>query len=106
MYKMAIIGNKEIVSLFNLFGVDTFYVDNDEDAKSKLSELKGADNYAAIFITENYAIKMLDVIEEFSEQVLPAVIILPTNNESTGINDERLRNIAIRAVGTDVIGKN
>ena len=47
---------------------------------------------------------MLDIIEEFSAQVLPSVIILPTNVESSGINNERLRNIAIKAVGADVIG--
>jgi V/A-type H+-transporting ATPase subunit F len=104
MYKIAIIGNKELVSLFRLFDFECRYVKNVDEARETLSEFKKTSEYAVVFITEDYAEKMLDVIEEFSAQVLPSVIILPTNVESSGINNERLRNIAIKAVGADVIG--
>jgi V/A-type H+-transporting ATPase subunit F len=91
--------------LFRLFNFDCRYVDSQEQAREELLQFKKNDEYAIIFITEDYAEKLLDVIEEFSMQVLPSVIILPTNVESSGINNERLRNIAIKAVGADVFSE-
>ena len=105
MYKIAIIGNKEIISLFNLFSFNCHYVDDAQQAREKLLGFKKDEEHAVVFITENYAEKMLDVIEEFSHQVLPSVIILPTNVESSGINNERLKNLAIKAVGADVMSE-
>jgi len=105
MYRVAIIGNKELISLFNLFSFDCVYVENADQAREKLLAFKKDQEHAVVFITENYAEKMLDVIEEFSHQVLPSVIILPTNVESSGINNERLRNLAIKAVGADVMSE-
>ncbi|MFA7578021.1 MAG: V-type ATP synthase subunit F [Candidatus Muiribacteriota bacterium] len=105
MYKVGIIGNREIISLFRLFDFDCFYVEETEKARQLLSDFRKNNEYAVIFVTENYAKEMLEVIEEFSTQVLPSVIILPTNIASSGINNERLRNIAIKAVGADVFSE-
>ncbi|MGM0608602.1 MAG: V-type ATP synthase subunit F [Candidatus Muiribacteriota bacterium] len=105
MFKAGIIGNREIISMFRLFDFECFYVENQKEAEEKLKSLKKSKELAVVFITENYATEMLDTIEEFSTQVLPAVIILPTNVESSGINNERLRNIAIKAVGADVFSE-
>ncbi len=105
MFKVAVIGNEEIISIFRLFDFDCLYVKDTDSAREKLEGLKDSEEHAIIFISENYAEKMLDLIEEFSRRVIPSVIILPTNVKSSGINNERLRNIAIRAVGADVISE-
>lgn len=101
--KIAIIGDKDTVLAFKSIGFDCFAVWNDEEAKEKMKAL--AMNYKIIYITEDYAEKLNDLIEKYKSKTFPIVIPLPTASGTNGYGKASVHKNVEKAIGTDILLK-
>jgi len=61
--------------------------------------------YAIIFITEDLAQEIPELeMKKLMQDVLPAIIPLPSHLGSTGFGNKRLSKIVEQAVGSDILG--
>ncbi len=102
MYRIGVIGDKDTVLAFKALGVGTFPVIDRDEAKKTLRTL-AKDKYAVIFITEQVAGQIEDMIEEYENEVLPAIILIPNNQGSLGIGMEKIKSSVERAIGVDIL---
>lgn len=102
MYKVGVIGDKDTVLAFKALGLGTFPAVGPEEAKKTLRALV-REKYAVIFITEQIASQMEDMIEEYQNEILPAIILIPNNQGSLGTGMQKIRESVERAIGVDII---
>ena len=101
-YKIAMVGSPDSILGFSALGVKTFGVISAEEVKKTLEKIL-ADNYAIVFITEDWYEKVPKEIEKLQKQTMPAVISIPSQHGSTGAGLENLRKIVEQAVGSDIL---
>ena len=100
--KIAVIGKRDCILGFKALGVSTFPVETGEEASRVLPAIMNED-YSAVFISEDFADDLKDILEEWREKPLPAVVLIPGPQGSRGLARERLRQNARRAVGVDIL---
>ena len=99
--KIAVIGDKDSVLAFKAVGVDTFASSSMFETSDLLRRLK--DDYAVIFITENLAREVGDMIKKLKSRAYPAVIPIPDSSGSTGFGLEGIRADVEKAIGADIL---
>ncbi len=97
--KICVVGDYDSICGFGSLGIETFEVTDKSDVAEKILNLARSE-YAIILITENVAVKVLDVIEEFKTQKIPAIIPIPSVTGETGFGMSNLRTAVERAVGS------
>jgi len=102
MYRVGVIGDKDTVLAFKALGVDIFPVISPEEAKKALRAM-AREKYAVIFITEQISVQIEDMIGEYENEVLPAIILIPNNQGSMGIGLKKIRESVERVIGVDII---
>lgn len=102
MYKVAVMGDKDSVEGFKAIGMHAA-IANKENAHFKLKELVGM-NYAVIFITEELASGIPEVIESYKEEMVPAIILIPGLKGNTGDGMRNIGELVKNAVGADILG--
>ena len=80
MYKIGVIGDRESVLGFQAVGLDVFPAGDAEEAKKTLKRLAKED-FAIIYITEQFYQYMMKEVEEYTDSRLPAVIPIPERTE-------------------------
>lgn len=110
-YKIAIIGPTDVVSGFKALGVEPFAAQDADEALEQLRYIKqqtldpeSTNKYAVVCIIENL-MALVDQTEyaKVVEGALPAVVLLPGPEGSSGFAIERLRTLAEQAVGSAII---
>ena len=110
-YKIAIVGPLDTVSGFKALGVDSFQAQTAEEALEQLRVIKkqtldpdSDTKYAVVCIIEDL-VTLVDQKEyaKVVEGPLPAVVLLPGPEGSSGFAIERLRGLAEKAVGSAII---
>lgn len=99
--KIAVIGDKSSVLAFKAVGADTFASSGMFETSDLLRKLK--DDYAVIFITEDLAREVPDIINKLKTRAYPAVIPIPDANGSTGFGIEGIRADVEKAIGADIL---
>lgn len=99
--KIAVIGDKDSVLAFKAIGVDVYPARNHFEAQDTLRKL--ARDYAVIFITEDLAEKVQNIIERYKARAFPAVIPIPTAQGSTGYGMKAISKDVEKAVGIDIL---
>ena len=102
MYKIGVIGDRESVLGFQAVGLDVFPAGDAEEAKKTLKRLAKED-FAIIYITEQFYQYMMKEVEEYTDSRLPAVIPIPSKDGSLGIGMRNVRSAVERAVGADIL---
>ena len=102
MYKIGVIGDRESVLGFQAVGLDVFPAGDAEEAKKTLKRLAKED-FAIIYITEQFYQYMMKEVEEYTESRLPAVIPIPGKDGSLGIGMTSVKKSVERAVGADIL---
>jgi V/A-type H+-transporting ATPase subunit F len=102
-YKIAILGSKDSVRGFAALGVDTFEITKVEEASQQLRDVYDRDDYAVLFITEDWADQIRSVLEALPPKALPAVVSVPSQHGSTGAGLRNLSKIVEQAVGSDIL---
>lgn len=106
MYKIAVIGGSDSVIGFKALGLDTFPVDNSEQARHTLREITKpaeGDEYAIIYIEETMAADILPEIKKFDEKPSPAIILIPGRDGPIGLGQSALKEAVEKAVGSDIL---
>ena len=105
MYKIAVIGGSDSVIGFKALGLDTFPVDNSDEARRVLREISkpAADEYAIIYIEETMAAHMLPEIKKYDEKPSPAIILIPGRDGPIGLGQSALKEAVEKAVGSDIL---
>lgn len=102
MYKIGVIGDRESVLGFQAVGLDVFPASDAEEAKKTLKRLAKED-FAIIYITEQFYQYMMKEVEEYTDSRLPAVIPIPGKDGSLGIGMTSVKKSVERAVGADIL---
>ena len=101
-YQIAVIGDWESVMGFRALGLDTYPVASVEEAKVKVRELAKTD-CAVIYLTEQLAKDMDEVLSRYKDELRPAIILIPGREGSLGIGRDNIQRAIERAVGADIL---
>lgn len=100
-YRIAVIGDWESVMGFRALGLDTYPVTSVDEAKERVRELAKTD-CAIIYLTEQLAKDMEDVLARYKDELRPAIIMIPGRAGSLGIGQNNIQRAIERAVGADI----
>lgn len=101
-YRIAVVGDWESVMGFRALGLDTYPVSAPEEAREKIHQLAKTD-CAVIYMTEQLAEKLPDVLERYKDELRPALILIPGRDGSLGIGKNNIQRAIERAVGADIL---
>lgn len=101
MYKIAVIGDADSVLGFKALGLDVYPVESVDQAKSTIHRL-AKENYAVIYLTEQLAVHMDEVLNRYKDELTPAIILIPGKEGSLGIGMANVKKSVERAVGADI----
>lgn len=101
--KIAVIGDKDSILAFKAVGADVFPIKNYFDAADTLKKL--ARSYAIIYITEEIAENIADIVARYKTRPYPAVIPIPGAQGSTGFGMRGISKDVEKAIGTDILSE-
>ena len=102
MHKIGVIGDKDSVLAFKAIGVDVFPVVEVEEARKAIDRL-ARNEYAVIFITEQLAQHLEETIARYTRELLPSIILIPSNQGSLNIGKKRISDNVEKAVGVNIL---
>ena len=102
MYKIGVIGDRESILGFKAVGLDVFPIDDPEEAKKTLKRIAKED-FAIIYITEQIYQHMMDLVDEYTDSRLPAIIPIPGKDGTLVIGMTSVKKSVERAVGADIL---
>lgn len=102
MYKIGVVGDKDSVLAFKAIGIDVFSVSDVEEARKTVDKM-ALSKYGVIFITEQVAKDLEETIERYNREVLPAIILIPSNQGSLNIGMKRIQDNVEKAVGVNIL---
>ena len=101
-YSIAVVGDWQSVMGFRALGLDTYPVTAPEEAREIIHRLAKED-CAVIYLTEQLAAKLGDVIARYKDELKPAIMLIPGREGSLGIGKETIQSSIERAVGADIL---
>lgn len=101
-YSIAVVGDWQSVMGFRALGLDTYPVTAPEEAREIIHRLAKED-CAVIYLTEQLAAKLGDVIARYKDELKPAIILIPGREGSLGIGKDNIQKAIERAVGADIL---
>lgn len=102
-YQIAVVGDWESVMGFRALGLDTYPVTSTEEAKKTVHELAKGEKCAVIYLTEQLAKDMNDVLTRYKDALRPAIILIPGREGSLDIGKSNIKRTIERAVGADIL---
>ncbi|MBK5242479.1 V-type ATP synthase subunit F [Clostridium sp.] len=102
MHKVGVVGDKDSILAFKALGIDVYPVIEIEAAKKAIDTM-ALNNYAVIFVTEQIAQHLGETIKRYNRQMLPAIILIPSNQGSLNIGMQKIRDNVEKAVGVNIL---
>ena len=103
MYKkIGVVGDKDSILPFKAIGIDVFIASESNEAR-KIIDTLAKDDYAVIFVTEEVSKDICETIERYNREVLPAIILIPSNKGSLNIGMQRISDNVEKAVGVNIL---
>lgn len=99
--KIAVIGDKDSVLALKAVGVEVFDATTADEAQRLIKKLSA--DYAVLFIAENLAEQIPDVLAKAKTRAFPAIVPIPTDNNSSGFGMRGIKSDVEKAIGVDVI---
>lgn len=99
--KIAVIGDIDVVQLFKAIGMDTFSVCSKEETEFKIKEIEK--DYAVIYVTENYAIELTDLIKKYEKKAYPIIVPIPSVNSNSNYGLSKIKENVEKAVGINIL---
>ena len=103
MYKIAVLGDRESVLGFKALGLDVHSAETVDEGRKILHRLAKDGETAIIYLTEQYASQMMDEVNKYKDEVMPAIILIPGKAGSLGIGMKNITDSVERAVGADIL---
>ena len=101
-YRIAVIGDWESVLDSRALGVAVYPASSPEEAREIIQKLARED-CAVIYLTEQLAVKLEDVIARYKDALRPAIILIPGKEGSLGVGKRSIQSAIERAVGADIL---
>ncbi|EJO5345990.1 V-type ATP synthase subunit F [Clostridium botulinum] len=102
MYKIGVVGDKDSILAFKALGIDVYPVTEPDEARITINKM-AAEKYAIIFVTEQIAKDLQETIERYNREIIPAVILIPSNQGSLNIGMQRINDNVEKAVGVNIL---
>ena len=102
MYKIAVSGDKDSVLAFRALGVHVFTAIEGNEARRIIDKL-AKEEYGIIFVTEQLAQEIPETIQRYNNEVIPAVILIPSNRGSLNIGLDNINKNVEKAVGSNIL---
>lgn len=99
--KIAVIGDKDSVLALKAVGVEVFDATTAEEAQNLIKQLSGS--YAVLFIAENLAEQIPEVLAKAKTQAFPAIVPIPTTQNSSGFGMKGIKSDVEKAIGVDIL---
>lgn len=100
--KIAVIGDKDSVLAFRSVGVDVYDATTAVEAQNIIKKLS-QEQYAVLFLAENLAEQIPDVLAKAKTRPYPAIVPIPTSEKSSGFGMQGIKNDVEKAIGVDII---
>ncbi|GHU62356.1 V-type ATP synthase subunit F [Clostridia bacterium] len=100
--KIGVIGEKDSVLPFKLFGFTVCFDSESLAVQEKIEEMVKED-YGVIFITETVAEKVRKTIQKYKSRLTPAIILFPGHLGSLGIGLAQIQQDVEKAVGQNIL---
>ncbi|MGM0216117.1 V-type ATP synthase subunit F [Enterococcus sp. AZ109] len=101
VYKISVIGDKESVLPFKLFGFDVRYATDETTARKIVTEL--AEDSGVIYITEQCAKMIPETIAHYRQQLTPAIVLIPSHQGTLGQGRADIQQNVEKAVGQNIL---
>ena len=98
---IAVIGNLDSILVFKSVGFDVVGVTDHESTRVALNN--AISKYNLIFITDNYAKYVEDIILDTQNSAYPAVIIIPSGTEKSDYALNKIAEGVKKALGVDIL---
>lgn len=102
MFNIAVVGDKDSVLAFKALGIDVFTVVKADEARRTIDTI-ARKKYGVIFVTEQIAEKIPDTIERYDDQLVPAIILIPSNQGTLDIGMDRINQNVEKAIGSNIL---
>ena len=101
-YRIAVVGDWQSVMGFRALGMETYPADTKEEAREIIHRL-ARENCGVIYLTEQLAAGLEDVIARYKDELRPAIILIPGAEGSLGLGRKAIQSAIERAVGADIL---
>lgn len=101
-YKIAVVGNRDVVLAFKLLGFEVYPATTGEEARTIIQQL-AEEKFGVVLITENIAQEIPDTISYYDTVPTPAVILIPTHHGSQGIGMAKVNDNVEKAIGQNIL---
>lgn len=102
MARLAVIGDKTSVLGFKPLGLDVYPAEQKQAVEESWQKMQEQD-YAAIFVTEDVYLIIKEKVLAISEQLTPAILIIPGAGGRQGLGFDRIKKIVEMAIGVDIL---
>ncbi len=102
-YKIAIIGSADAIGGFRAIGVEAISVYSVQDCREKFWNVFNSPEYGILFITEDWAEKIQDTLQNLPLKALPSVVAIPSHSGTTGTGLNNLKKVVEQAIGSDIL---
>ncbi len=99
--KIAVVGDRDIVSIFKAIGFSVFYADTVETVQQEIKKIYK--DYQIIFITDNFAKKLSNELKKYEAKAYPIIIPIPSAEGSNGYGMDRIKENIEKAVGMNIL---
>ncbi len=101
MYKIGAVGDKDSILAFKSIGIDVYPVIDGREARAKIDSLAD-EQYGLIFVTEHIAQEIEETIQRYKKKIVPAIILIPSNQGTLGIGMKDINKNVEKAVGSNI----
>lgn len=101
MYKIGAVGDKDSILAFKSIGIDVYPVLDSKEARDTIDSMSD-DSYGVIFVTEQVAKDIEETIQRYKKKLVPAIILIPSNQGSLGIGMSEINKNVEKAVGSNI----
>ncbi|MFY9176576.1 MAG: V-type ATP synthase subunit F [Caldicoprobacterales bacterium] len=102
MYKIGVVGDRDSILGFKALGLSVFPVTQPEQASRLINRL-AKENFAVIFLTEQVAREIKETVDRYKSVPFPAIILIPSNQGSTGLGIQEIKKSVEKALGADIL---
>lgn len=102
MYKVGVVGDRDSVLAFKALGVDVKTTTSPEETRRAVDSM-AREEYGVIFITEQLAAEIPETINRYNDEMVPAIILIPSNQGTLNIGMERINENVEKAIGSNIL---
>lgn len=98
MNKIAFLGDRKSLLMYSTAGFTLLSPESEIEVKKYIEQLKH-DNYAIILVSEYVYEMATEVISQYDNSFLPAIIVMPGYGEENQVGINRMNGLIEKAVG-------